>query len=67
MGEAQQKTAGRILVVGILFNHGGLPARLSDFLLADVSFHNTFEGMTTEFKLACRELIVDLFKFKSRL
>ena len=55
--EAQEQTAWRVLVVGVLFNDVRSNASLLNLLSADVSFNDTPKRMTTELEFSGGQLI----------
>jgi hypothetical protein len=58
--EPKQQRARRVFVLGIIFDNLGVSARLANFLFADIPFHHTSEGMTTELELPSSELTLNI-------
>lgn len=60
--KAEQKTTGRIFVVGIIFDQFGGASRLTYFRVANVPFDRAFESMLRELKVAARQFLSNLLK-----
>ena len=60
--ESEQQTAGRIFVVGIIFNDSGLCPGLSDFGIANISLNSALKGMAAELELTSSELSANVIQ-----
>src|SRR5260370_41589289 len=57
--ETQEQGARGILVLGIILDHLGLRARLTNLLFADIALHHAPASVTTEFKLPSGQLLLN--------
>lgn len=50
IGKPKEETTGCVLIVGVILNGPCLCTRSPDFLVADISFDRSSEGMAGKFK-----------------